>query len=116
MAPKEKQSAPAAPAEDELSFQTSSGNVFADLGLPDSDGLMFKADLASRLTDVLRASGLTQRPAAARLGWTQPEVAAFTKGRISGFSVERIMRGLKTMGKSVEVHIKDDVEEFVVAV
>lgn len=116
MAAKDKQIVPAIPVEDEVGFRAGSGNVFADLGLPDAENLMFKADLASSLIDALRASGLTQRPAAARLGWTQPEVGAFMKGRISGFSVERIMRGLKTMGKRVEVHIKDDAGALVVAV
>lgn len=98
------------------SFEPSSGNVFADLGLPDADDLMFKADLAAKLMDALTASGLTQRPAAALLGWTQPEISAFMKGRISGFSVERIMRALKKTGKKVEVHITDNAGEWVLAV
>lgn len=115
MTTKRQTIASAVPA-DEGDFHAGTGNVFADLGLSDAENLMFKADLASRLIDALRASGMTQRPAAARLGWTQPEVTAFMKGRISGFSVERIMRGLKTMGKCIEVHIKDEFGESVVAV
>lgn len=122
MATKASKAAPARAAESKRSideandFLPGSGNVFADLGLADADDLMFKADLAARLADALRASGLKQQPAAALLGWTQPEVSAFTKGRISGFSVERIMRALKKLGKSVEVHIKDDAGELIVAV
>lgn len=117
MATKVSKAAPVAPAAEEtMAFQAGSGNVFADLGLPDSDELMFKADLAARLTDALRASGLAQRPVAARLGWTQPEVSAFLNGRISGFSVERMMRALTKMGKRVEVHIVDEAGEAVLAV
>lgn len=103
-------------AEEVLDFETGSENVFADLGLPDADDLIFKADLAARLTDALRARGLKQHAAASLLGWTQPEVSAFTKGRMSGFSVERIMRALKKLGKRVEVHILDDAGELIVAV
>lgn len=114
MATKVSKVAPA--AEETMAFQAGSGNVFADLGLPNPDELMFKADLATRLTEALRASGLAQRPAAARLGWTQPEVSAFLNGRISGFSVERIMRALTKMGKRVEVHILDEAGESVLAV
>ena len=107
---------PVTAEQEPIEFQTGSGNVFADLGLPDADDLMFKADLAARLADALKASGLSQRPAAALLGWTQPEVSAFLKGRISGFSVERILRGLKKLGKRVEIHISDDAGELVLAV
>ena len=107
--------APAVNAPTAPEFVRSQGNVFADLGLADADGLMFKAELAAALTRALRASRLKQQPAGELLGWTQPEVSAFINGRISGFSVERIMRALKKMGKQVEVYIRDAGEEVSVA-
>jgi predicted XRE-type DNA-binding protein len=84
----------------------SSGNVFADLGLPNSDELLAKAELAIRITDILRHRHLTQVQAAAILGIDQPKVSALIRGRLSGFSIERLLRFLLLLGADVSITIR----------
>lgn len=96
----------------------SSGNVFADLGLPDADDLLLKAQLASAVADLIREKGLSQRKAAGLLGITQPEVCAIMNGKLRGFSLARLIRSLKALGAGkVSVHIElEGDRELVVAV
>lgn len=83
-----------------------SGNVFADLGLPNADELLAKADLAIRITDILRRRRLTQIQAAEILGVDQPKVSALIRGRIAGFSIERLLRFLLLLGADVAITIQ----------
>jgi predicted XRE-type DNA-binding protein len=92
---------------DDLDAIDSSGNVFADLGLPDADELLLKARLATKLKEMIKARGWSQRKAAAVLGLPQPEVCALMNGKLRGFSLARILRSLKAMGAfKVSVHIE----------
>jgi predicted XRE-type DNA-binding protein len=84
----------------------SSGNVFADLGFPDSDEMLAKADLAIKIADILRKRRLTQVQAAAILGVDQPKVSALVRGRLAGFSIERLLRLLLLLGADVSITIK----------
>ena len=84
----------------------SSGNVFADLGFPDADGMLAKADLAIKIADILRKRRLTQVQAAALLGVDQPKVSALIRGRLAGFSIERLLRFLLLLGADVSITIK----------
>jgi predicted XRE-type DNA-binding protein len=83
-----------------------SGNVFADLGLPDSDELLAKARLASTISDLIDKRGLTQTQAAKLLETTQPKVSNLINGRLDGFSLERLARFLNTLGRDVEIVVK----------
>lgn len=83
-----------------------SGNVFADLGLPNADELLAKAELAIRITDILRRRHLTQVRAAEILGVDQPKVSALIRGRIAGFSIERLLRFLLLLGADVAITIQ----------
>jgi len=84
----------------------SSGNVFADLGLPKPDDLLVKADLAAKIIREITGRGLTQTEAAAILGIDQPKVSALSQGKLSGFSVERLMRFLLALGRDIEITVK----------
>jgi predicted XRE-type DNA-binding protein len=84
----------------------SSGNVFADLGFPDADEMLAKAELAIRIADILRQRRSTQTHAAAILGVDQPKVSALIRGRLSGFSIERLLRFLLLLGADVSIMIK----------
>jgi predicted XRE-type DNA-binding protein len=64
----------------------SSGNVFADLGLPDSKTLLAKAELVSKIADAITGLHLTQGQAAGRIGLTQPNVSELLRGKFEGFS------------------------------
>ena len=84
----------------------SSGNVFADLEIPNPDEMLAKAELAVKIADILRRRRLTQVQAAAVLGVDQPKVSALIRGRLSGFSIERLLRFLLLLGIDISITIK----------
>lgn len=83
-----------------------SGNVFADLGFADADDRLAKTELAIKIADILRRRRLTQVQAAAVLGVDQPKVSALIRGRLSGFSIERLLRFLLRLGTDVSITIR----------
>jgi len=87
-------------------MQTSSGNVFADLGLADAEEHLIKAKLAVKIDAIIRQRGLTQTAAAHALGIDQPKVSAMLAGQFRGYSVERMMRFLVALGHDVEIVVK----------
>ena len=85
----------------------SSGNVFADLNLPKADKLLVKAELVAKIIQETQRRRLTQSKAAALLGIDQPKVSALKQGRLSGFSVERLLRFLLLLGRDVQITIRE---------
>jgi predicted XRE-type DNA-binding protein len=90
-----------------VKIERGSGNVFADLGLPDPEGRLTKAKLAHQISALIDAEGLTQTQAASRLGIDQPKVSMLTRGRLRDFSVERLMSFLVLLGKDVVIGIAE---------
>ena len=86
--------------------EESSGNVFADMGLPDSDQEMLKAELILKIHRLLKEQGLTQKEAAKRLGTRQPHVSALMRLRPVSVSVGRLMEYLTVLGQDVSVIVK----------
>src|SRR5437667_11229360 len=84
----------------------SSGNAFADLKLPRADDLLAKAELAAKIIAEIQRRRLTQSHAAALLGIDQPKVSALKQGKLSGFSIERLMRLLLLLGRDIEIAVK----------
>ena len=87
-------------------FTLSSGNVFADLNLPRADDLLAKAELAAKIIAEIQRRRLTQSQAAAILGIDQPKISALKQGKLSGFSIERLMRLLLLLGRDIEISVK----------
>lgn len=85
-------------------FTPSSGNVFADLGLPDPDLLLAKAEFAIALTSIIRERGLTQTAAVRELGVHQSRISAIMRGRLDDFSLERLITFARRLGQAVNVH------------
>jgi predicted XRE-type DNA-binding protein len=83
-----------------------SGNVFADLGLADPDQRLTKAQLASEISQIIQAAGLTQTQAAKRLGIDQPKVSMLTRGQLKDFSIERLFHFLNRLGQDIEIAIR----------
>ena len=83
-----------------------SGNVFADLGLPDAGELNAKAQIAFRICQILDERKLTQKGAAEVLGVDQPKISALMRGRLDGFSTDRLFRFLTALDQNVEIVIK----------
>ena len=90
----------------EIRVQTSSGNVFADLGLENSDELLVKAELARKISSIITKQQMTQTQAAELLGIDQPKVSALINGKLSGFSTVRLFRFLNALGRDVEIVVK----------
>jgi len=87
-------------------YTVSSGNVFADLGLPNADDLLAKAELAAKIIEEIQRRRLTQTQAAAILRVDQPKISALKQGKLTGFSVERLIRLLLLLGRDVEIIVK----------
>ncbi len=83
-----------------------SGNVFADLGIANPDLALAKAELVRRLRDVLTERKLTQVQAAKLLGLDQPKVSALVRGRVEGYSIDRLFRLLNALGQRVEITVR----------
>ena len=84
----------------------SSGNVFADIGVKDPDEALAKAELASRIEDLIEGRGLTQAQAAKILGVDKAKVSALVNGRLRGFSTDRLFRFLMALDCDVEIVIR----------
>jgi len=78
-------------------FTVGSGNVFADLGLPDPELRLAKANLAIAVSQRIAELGLTQTAAAQLMGLTQHNVSNLVRGRLSGFSLKRLMDCLSAL-------------------
>ena len=87
-------------------IESGSGNVFADIGLPDPAESLAKAQLAMLIADLLRARGLTQVAAARLLNTTQPRVSDLLAGRLSGLGFQRLLRFLLALGQDVEIVVR----------
>jgi predicted XRE-type DNA-binding protein len=91
---------------DKTAFEISSGNVFADLGLSNPQERLTKAMLASQVAELIESQGLTQMQAAVRLGIDQPKVSNLLRGRLRGFSTDRLMAFLNAMDCDVIITIR----------
>lgn len=89
-----------------IQIEEGSGNVFADIGLPNAEERLAKADLAIRIGKAIRARRLTQTQAARTLKIDQPKISRLLRGQLSGFSTERLMRFLTLLGRDVEITVK----------
>ncbi|MEC4891014.1 MAG: helix-turn-helix transcriptional regulator [Nitrospira sp.] len=91
---------------DGVEVQRSSGNVFADLGLPDADKLKIKTGLVIEIRKAIRQQGLTQHEAATRMGITQPKVSGMMRGDFSNLSERKLMDCLNRLGYDIEIKVK----------
>jgi len=89
----------------EMTITPSCGNVFADLGLPDADELLAKANLALHIRGVIKVRKLTQSQAAKIIGIDQPKVSSIINGRLDGYSTDRLMKFLNELGCDVHISV-----------
>lgn len=93
------------PEKDKI--ERGSGNVFADLGRPDAEAHLLKAQLVTRIEKIIRQRKLKQVDAAALLGLSQPDVSRLLRGNFREYSVERLLRLLTALGRDVEIVIHE---------
>lgn len=89
----------------EIEITKSSGNVFEDLELPNSEEYLAKAKLAYQINKIIERIGLKQKEAATLLGIDQPKISALSRGRLSGFSVERLFKFLAILNQDIAIII-----------
>ena len=89
-----------------IDVEESSGNVFADLGLPNPEQELLKADLTLQIYRALEARKLTRAQAGEVLGIPQPHVSDLLNGRARHFSAERLMEFLAALGHDVEIRVR----------
>jgi len=95
-----------AKARKSVSAEKSSGNVFADLGLPNPEEELLKARLTLQIYRLINGRRLTQTEAGKILGIKQPHVSALMRNRSGAFSVERLMEFLTALGQDVEITVR----------
>ena len=84
----------------------SSGNIFADLGLPDASEHELRARIVLALDRAIKARGLTQTAAARMIGIAQPDLSKILRGNFKGFSLDRLLNAVTKLGSDVEIKIK----------
>jgi predicted XRE-type DNA-binding protein len=92
-------------SHDDPRYTVGSGNVFADLGLPEPDIEEAKADLALQLVQAIKGRGWTQARAAEALKIDQARISLLMRGRLSGFAADWLMRSLQRLDYDVDIHV-----------
>jgi predicted XRE-type DNA-binding protein len=87
-------------------YETGSGNVFRDIGVPNAEEHLVKAQLIFKIDTILKKRGLKQVEAADLFGVRQPDVSKMLRGEFRQFSVERLMRFLVALDHDVEIVVK----------
>ena len=83
-----------------------SGNVFEDLGIPDAGIALAKANLAHSISEAIARRKLSQVKAAGVLGITQPKVSDLTRGKLDGFTLDRLLKLLNRLDLAVEISVR----------
>ena len=91
---------------DGVDVHRSSGNVFADVGLPDAGTLKIKSGLVIEIRKAIRQQGLTQQAAATRMGMTQPKVSGMMRGDFSNLSERKLMGCLNRLGYDIKITVR----------
>lgn len=94
------------PKKDDLTFEISSNNIFADIGVINAGEELTKAELAWEIDHIIRKKKLTQAKAAKIIGINQPKVSALLHRKLSGFSVERLMSFLNKLGQDIDIVVR----------
>ncbi len=93
------------PPDEPIAIEWGSGNVFADLGLPNPELLLAKAELVHRMSEAIAARKLTPAKAAELLGIDAPKLALLLRGRTDGYTLDRLFRFLNALGQRVEIAV-----------
>ena len=83
-----------------------SGNIFADIGVSDPERTHTRAQIMSRITDIIHELDLTQTEAAKVLGLKQGRVSELMNGKLSKFSLDHLLQLLNALDRDVEIVIK----------
>jgi len=91
---------------DDESVHIGSGNVFSDIGIPNADTHMLKAQLVSSIIGIVKERKITQKEAGNIMKISQPEVSRLFRGHFREYSVERLMKFITSFDRDVEISVK----------
>ena len=91
----------------ETEIHHGSENVYRDLGYPDADEMLIKAQLVYKISEIIRGKGLTQVQAGRILGVTQPKLSGLLRGQFRAISERRLIECLTSLGRDVQIVVKD---------
>ena len=81
-------------------------NVYADLGVVDAEEMLVKAQLASKIAEIIKLRKLTQTQASSLLGMTQPKLSNMLRGRFRGISETKMLECMTLLGRDVQIVVK----------
>jgi len=89
-----------------IEIEQSSGNVYADLDIPEADEMLVKAQLAAEIGEIIKRQGLSQSQAAEILGLPQPKISNLLRGQFRGISQAKLLECLIRLGRDVQIVVK----------
>lgn len=92
--------------KEDKDYEVTTGNIFEDLGLDQSEELMARAKLLHQVSSLIKNSGFSQKEVAKKLGISQPKVSMLVGGRLSAFSTDSLIHYLSILGCEVEIRVK----------
>ena len=92
--------------QEDIEVFVGSGNVFEDLGYPNPEEAQAKADLSRQIYQIIKNRKLTQKQAAKIMGIDQPKVSDIIHGKLSKYTLDRLIRFLRLLGRDIEIRVK----------
>ena len=86
-----------------IEIEQSSGNIYADLGVPNADEMLVKAQLASKIGEIICARKWSQQQAAVVLGIPQSKLSKMLRGQFRGISEAKMLDCLTRLGRDVKI-------------
>jgi predicted XRE-type DNA-binding protein len=86
-----------------IEIEEGSGNVYADLGMADADEMIVKAQLATKIGEIIKSRKWSQQQAAEVLGLTQPKLSRMLRGQFRGISEAKMLNCLARLGRDVQI-------------
>jgi predicted XRE-type DNA-binding protein len=91
---------------DGIAIEQGNGNPYADLGRPDADEMLVKAELAHQIAQIIKSRHLTQQRAAELLGMPQPKLSEMLRGKFRGISQAKMIECLNRLGRDVDIVVR----------
>lgn len=88
-------------------IEQGSGNIYADIGMPDADAMLIKARLASKIAEIIQYRHLTQNEAASIIGMPQSKLSNMLRGKFRGISEFKMLYCLNNLDQDIEIMVKE---------
>ncbi len=87
-------------------YEVGSRNVFKDIGVPNPEEHLVKAQLVFKIDTIMKKRRMKQTEAAVLFGVRQPDISKMLRGEFRQFSVERLLRFLVKLDQDVEIVVR----------